>query len=419
MEVHKSDKESGVENWIVMMKSSVGNKQLVAACSAVPQCKGHGAAGGVPFFEITATKAQLKMVLKKYRRLVKMAEPGLPMSATPMLEAQQTDVPWGLKRIRSRELASQPSSDPGPANGAEGVNVYVLDTGVRVTHTEFGGRAIPGAQVGGFLGLFVEECNGDKSCAADKQSHGTHCAGTIGGESYGVAKGATIHAVKVLGDDGSGSTFGIVAAMNWVGKNALKPAVASMSLGGGKSDVLNDAVGSMVDAGVVVVTASGNENTDGCTKSPGGAPASINVGATDSSDVRAVFSNYGTCLDIFAPGVDVLSSIHTSDTSANAYSGTSMACPHVSGAAAMLLATNGDLTPLEVKLALVDAATPDVVSDDNGSPNLLLYSPVGGGASARRGGKKSKGGKGSALAEKAAKGGKGGKKSRANAKADC
>merc|ERR1719277_1922726 len=135
----------------------------------------------------------------------------------------------------------------------------------------------------------------------DRQGHGTHCAGTVGGKTFGVAKGVTLHAVKVLGDNGSGSTMGITNSMDWVGRKAIRPALASMSLGGGFSKALNDALDSIVEAGVIVVTASGNENPDACRKSPGSAPLSINVGATDPTDERASFSNYGTCLDIWAP----------------------------------------------------------------------------------------------------------------------
>lgn len=256
------------------------------------------------------------------------------------------------------------------------MNVYVMDTGIRTTHSDFTGRAKSAVAVGGFLGLGLTECNGDPTCALDKQGHGTHCAGTVGGASYGVAKAATLYAVKVLGDNGSGSTFGITNSMDWVATKSRRPAVASMSLGGGYSAALNTAVDKLVNAGVTVVTAAGNENTDSCSKSPASAGSNINVASSDPSDSRSSFSNYGTCVHIFAPGRDVLSAVHTSDTASASYSGTSMACPHVSGAAAILLQGSPSLTPAQVKEQLVAAATSDVVTDVKGTPNLMLFSPA-------------------------------------------
>jgi len=302
-------------------------------------------------------------------------EPNQPFEATPEMPASQsTEVPWGLRRVRARELSNMPRTDLGAADGGKGVHAYILDTGIRTTHQDFEDRAIPTLETR-FLGFSVRECNGDRGCALDRQGHGTHCAGTVGGKQFGVAKAVTLHAVKVLGDNGSGSTFGITNSMDWVGRKAIRPAIASMSLGGGFSQALNDALDSIVEAGIVVVTASGNENTDACRKSPGSAPLAINVGATNSNDARAVFSNYGSCVNIWAPGRDVLSAVATSDTDSKKYSGTSMACPHVSGAAALILSASPDLTTDQVKAALTDAATQDVVTDvKTGSPNLLLYS---------------------------------------------
>jgi len=369
----KAEKEAGVEHWIAMLRDGVSDDTIKAACAAHPECEVHGHAKGVPTLELRASEAELEKVLSAERDSIEFVEPVLPVRAIPDFFAQ-SEVPWGLRRVRARDLDSLPAGNPGRSNGGRGVNVYVMDTGIRTTHEEFGDRAIPAVAVGGFLGRRLVECNGDRSCALDKQGHGTHCAGTVGGASYGVARSATLYAVKVLGDNGSGSTFGITNAIDWVATKHNNPAVASMSLGGGSSSALNSAVTRLVNSGVTVVTAAGNENTDACSKSPGSAGANINVGATDPNDRRSSFSNYGQCLDIFAPGRDVLSSVHTSDSATASYSGTSMACPHVSGAVAILLESSPTLSPADVKARLVKAATAGVVSDAVGSPNLMLYS---------------------------------------------
>lgn len=367
--------ETDKEQWIVMMKEGVSQSQMDHACNMHPQCEFRAHSDGVPFLELRATESELTQFLEDEKDNVEMVEPNLPIEAIPEMPATQEDVPWGLRRIRARSLNSMPVSDPGPAGGGAGVNAYVLDTGVRTTHVEFEGRAIPTLQVD-VLGITAKECKADEiTCAGDGQGHGTHCAGTIGGKSFGVAKGVTIRAVKVLMDNGAGSAFSILRGMDWVGSKHQKPAVASMSLGGGWSPLLNIAANTMVNRGIIVVTASGNSNADGCGFSPGGADNVINVGATDPDDARSSFSNYGKCLDIFAPGRDVLSAVHTSDTDSKAYSGTSMACPHVSGAVAILLQDSPELTADEMKVLLTEASTRDVVTDaKDESPNLLLYS---------------------------------------------
>lgn len=371
----KQEKEAGVEHWLAMMREGVSDGTLEAACIAHSQCEMHGHSSGVQFLELKATEEELVKVLSAEKDTIEFVEPMMPMFATPEFKAQ-ADAPWGLRRVRARDLSSAPSGNPGPLNGGEGVNVYVMDTGIRVTHTQFEGRAIPGGQVGsGYFGRFSACDATDTSCAADRQGHGTHCAGTVGGKDYGVARAATLYAAKVLGDDGSGSTGGITGALDWVATNANKPAVASMSLGGGYSSALNRAINSLVNSGVTVVTAAGNENTDSCTKSPASAGLNINVGSTDPDDRRSYFSNYGKCLHIWAPGRDVLSSVHTSNDASASYSGTSMACPHVSGAAAIVLQSMPSLSPADVKARLTEVATPGVVTDaKTESPNLMLYS---------------------------------------------
>jgi subtilisin family serine protease len=273
----------------------------------------------------------------------------------------QTNPPsWGLDRIDQTELPLSKSYTYGSAGN---VTAYIIDTGVRLTHSEFGGRARSGWD-------FVD----NDADASDCQGHGTHVAGTVGGATYGVAKDVKLVAVRVLDCNGSGSYSQIIAGVDWVTKNAVKPAVANMSLGGAAGSALDDAVQRSIDAGVTYAVAGGNDGTDACTKSPARLPDAITVGATDSSDKQASFSNYGTCLDLYAPGVNILSSANSSNTATMSMSGTSMATPHVTGAAALYLAENPTATPAQVRDALVGEATEGVVKNANSkSPNKLLY----------------------------------------------
>jgi subtilisin family serine protease len=286
------------------------------------------------------------------------------------IDTTQTNPPsWGLDRI---DQASLPLSNSYTfdANGA-GVRAYVIDTGVRTTHTDLGGRATSGYD-------FVD----NDATANDCNGHGTHVAGTIGGNSYGVAKGVSIVAVRVLDCGGSGTYEGVVAGVDWVTANAVRPAVANMSLGGGKSTSLDNAVRNSISAGVVYALAAGNSNADACNSSPSGTVEALTVGATDINDNRASFSNWGSCVDVFAPGVNITSSWGTGDTATNTISGTSMATPHVAGAAARYLATNPSASPSAVANALLTNATLNkVVNPGANSPNRLLATMFIGGPS--------------------------------------
>ena len=278
----------------------------------------------------------------------------------------QTGPPWGLDRIDQRSLPL--SNSYTYATDGQGVHAYIIDTGIRSSHTEFSGRI--GAGYDAVDGGAPDDCNG----------HGTHVAGTVGGSTYGVAKRVTLHGVRVLDCNGSGTTSGVVAGINWVTTNYTntKPAVANMSLGGGASQTLDTALRNSVAAGVVHVVAAGNETADACNSSPAREPLAITVGATNSSDQRASFSNYGTCLDIFAPGVNILSSWYTGDSAAGSLSGTSMASPHVAGVVALHLASSPSASPADVAASLNNAATTGTVSDPgSGSPNRLLYNLLG------------------------------------------
>ncbi|MFF3344236.1 S8 family serine peptidase [Streptomyces sp. NPDC002779] len=283
------------------------------------------------------------------------------------ITATQPNPPsWGLDRVDQRNLPLN-SSYTYPDTAGQGVTAYVIDTGVRITHSDFGGRASYG----------YDAVDNDNT-AQDGHGHGTHVAGTVAGTAYGVAKKARVVGVRVLNNSGSGTTAQVVAGIDWVARNAVKPAVANMSLGGGADTAIDTAVRNAIASGVTFAVAAGNESTNASTRSPARVTEAITVGATTSSDARASYSNYGTVLDLFAPGSSITSAWSTSDTATNTISGTSMATPHVAGAAALHLAANPAATPAQVASALTTAATPNVVtSPGTGSPNRLLH--VGGG----------------------------------------
>ena len=276
------------------------------------------------------------------------------------LAATQTSASWGLDRIDQRKL---PLSGTNGYRSAAGVTAYVIDTGIRISQTDFAGRARSGWD-------FI----GNDSDATDCNGHGTHVAGTIGGTKYGVAKDVKLVAVRALDCTGSGSYSAIIAAIDWVTAHAVKPAVANMSVGGPNSTALNNAVTRSIAAGVTYAVAAGNENKNACNYSPAATPNAITVGATDQSDARAGFSNFGSCVDIFAPGVQITSDSYKSDTATQVMSGTSMAAPHVAGAAALVLGAYPGWSPAQVRDALVEQATANAVkSPGTGSPNKLLY----------------------------------------------
>ncbi|MFS0693935.1 S8 family peptidase [Streptomyces nitrosporeus] len=284
------------------------------------------------------------------------------------ISATQPSPPsWGLDRIDQAALPLN-QSYTYPDKAGEGVTAYVIDTGVRISHSDFGGRASNGY-----------DAIDDDNVAQDGNGHGTHVAGTVAGSSYGVAKKAKIVGVRVLNNSGSGTTEQVVAGIDWVAANAVKPAVANMSLGGGADSVLDAAVQGAIDAGITFAVAAGNESTNASTKSPARVAAAITVGSTTSTDARSSFSNYGSVVDIFAPGSSITSAWNTGDSATNTISGTSMASPHVAGAAALYLADHPGQTPAQVSAGLVAAATSGVVTNPGtGSPNKLLYVGTGG-----------------------------------------
>ena len=280
---------------------------------------------------------------------------------TVSISTTQTGATWGIDRIDQRAL---PLSGTYTYNAdGTGVTVYIIDTGINFTHTEYVGRASTG----------IDEVTAGGT-AADCNGHGSHVSGTVGGTTYGVAKQVKLVAVRVLDCSGSGSTSGVIAGIDWVTAHRVLPAAANMSLGGGYSASLNTAVENSIASGVVYAIAAGNSTADACKYSPASAPSAITVGATDITDTFAYFSNYGTCVDINGPGVDITSAWIGSNTATNTISGTSMATPHVAGAAALYLQANPSATPLQTRNALVNNATPNTITSIGpGTPNLLLY----------------------------------------------
>ena len=274
-------------------------------------------------------------------------------------DATQSNPPWGLDRIDQR---NRPLNAIYTFNWTgSGVRAYIIDTGIRTAHSQFGGRA---SNVFDAFGGNGQDCNG----------HGTHVAGTVGGSTFGVAKSVMLRGVRVLNCSGSGSNSGVIAGIDFVRTSGVQPAVANMSLGGAASSAVDTAVNNLHNAGVTVVVAAGNSNTNACNSSPARAPNAVTVGSTTTTDARSSFSNFGTCLDIFAPGSGILSAWWTSNTATATLSGTSMASPHVAGAAALYKQANPGASPATIRNALVNNATTNVVTNaGTGSPNRLLY----------------------------------------------
>nr|ABL74286.1 cuticle-degrading serine protease [Dactylella shizishanna] len=284
------------------------------------------------------------------------------------LNAEQTDSTWGLDRISHKDFSTPYTYAYDGATAGAGVTVYVIDTGIRITHDEF--KSSNGTSRASFGFNAFNDGN------TDGNGHGTHCAGTVAGKTYGVAKNAKVVAVKVLNASGSGTNSGVIGGMNYVAQqgtpNSVK--VASMSLGGSKSTAINNAVNSMYDANIAVVVAAGNESQDAANVSPASAAKAITVGAIDSANTIASFSNYGSILDVFAPGVNVLSSWTGSDTGTKTISGTSMACPHVAGLAAYYVSLSGLKTSAAVADKIVSSAiTGQVKGNIRSSPNKIAY----------------------------------------------
>jgi subtilisin family serine protease len=308
-------------------------------------------------FSIEMSEADAEALSEDFR--VKFVEEDGPVTAT----TTQNNPPWGLDRIDQRDLPLNAQYTYTPTGA--GVHVYIIDTGIRRTHTQFGGRAVIGF-----------DSIGDGQNTNDCHGHGTHVSGTVGGSTYGVAKGVTLHAVRVLDCSGNGTDATVIAGVDWVTANRITPAVANMSLGGGASTALDTSVQNSINAGVTYAVAAGNDyGVNACTLSPARVAAALTVGSTTSTDAKSDFSNIGSCLDLFAPGSSILSAWNTSDTATTTISGTSMATPHVAGVAALYLQNNTSASPATVANQIVTTATTNHLTGiGTGSPNRLLYS---------------------------------------------
>jgi len=354
-------------SYIVVLKPDAMSAQGISGAANTLAAK-HGGSVAATFTTLRGFSAKMSETAAK--RLA--ADPSVAYVQTDMImsiDGTQSPTPsYGLDRIDQRNLPLNNTYN-FPDLAANSVSISVIDTGVLTTHQDFGGRAAHGRDT-------VSEDND----ATDCHGHGTHVAGTTGGSSFGIAKNARIFAVRVLGCTGSGTTTDIVQGIDFVTNNQANtpgPDVSNMSLGGGANTALDNAVTNSVAAGVVHAIAAGNSNANACNFSPARAPNAITVGATTSTDARASFSNFGTCVDIFAPGNAITSAWFTSNTATNTISGTSMASPHVAGAAAVIRSQNPSFTPAQVRAAMVGNATSGVVGGaGTGSPNLLLF--VGG-----------------------------------------
>ncbi|PLX31846.1 MAG: peptidase S8, partial [Ignavibacteria bacterium] len=361
----KSDRAMDLtDRYIVVFKEGVGNPDVIV--DEVTRGNGtkvhyryrHALKG----FAATIPEAALEGISRN--PLVDYIEPdGVVTAGTT-----QTSPPsWGLDHIDQHNLPRDYSYTY--QTDGTGVTVYIIDSGIRWDHAEYFGRAVIGGKD------FID----NDDWAYDCHGHGTHVAGTVGGTTVGVAKGVSLYPIRVLACNGSGSYSAVIAGIDWVTANHTSPAVANMSLGGGYSTSLNTAVNNSVAAGVVYAVSAGNDNTNACTKSPASAASALTVGSSTSSDYRSSFSNYGSCVDIFAPGSSIYSSTMTSTTSYASWSGTSMASPHVAGVAALYLEANQTATPAQVEAAIKNGATSGVLNNiGTGSPNLLLYSQITG-----------------------------------------
>lgn len=357
------------EDWIMTFAPGTTDADISAFCKDSCQLVGHPDKGGSAWAAVKG-KAKVEQMLHSEQMShsssgsrVEFLEPDKMTYAIPLIESdvgKAASASWGLDEV----------GVPGRAFHGKGVHIYMMDTGIRTTHSDFGGRAIPGLDVSDGK---PKECNGNAECAKDTLGHGTHCAGTAASATYGVADQATIHAIKTLGPNGGANSWQF-SGVDWVVSSGLRPAVISASLGSSGIDLSwQGVIQSAINAGVVVVVAAGNSVDSACLYSPAWLPEAITVGATSAASERAWYSNFGPCVDIMAPGTDIVSTWVSSDTSDREFSGTSMACPHVSGASALILEEDPAATPAKVRKELQNRGGFGLVDDLRNSADIMLW----------------------------------------------
>ena len=354
------------DRYIVVLKDSAESRAVARDHARAHGARVHNVYGAaLEGYAATIPSGRLS-ALQRDRRVQYVEPDGIAYAA-----GTQTNATWGLDRLDQREL---PLDDAYTyANTGSGVTAWIIDTGIRFSHNEFDGRATSGYD-------FV---SGDSN-ASDCDGHGTHVAGTVGGETYGVAKQVQLKAVRVLDCNGSGYWSWVIDGIDYVTDNASGPAVANMSLGGGANSSVDQAVANSIASGVQYSIAAGNGNRggkqqDACGYSPARVEAAMTISATNSSDQKASWANYGNCVDFFAPGVSITSAIHTSNSAIDTWSGTSMAAPHAAGAAALYLESNPTATAQMVRDALFALTTKSIVTGSSTFDNHLLYTGADGG----------------------------------------
>jgi len=374
----KVNKEKTGGEYIVVFHNNVTAERRSSHIGARGNAVKHIYNIGDSFFGYHAVLSQRDLALVSSAVEVNFIEENQVVRAIQSC-SEQDGATWGIDRIAEKSIDLD-GVYPYPTSAGSNVDAYIIDTGILTTHQDFEGRAIIGKNF--VNGETDEDCNG----------HGTHVAGTVGGAVYGVAKNVNLIAVKVLGCTGSGTNAGVIGGIDWVAaqaSNSKNPSLANMSLGGGKSTALNNAVAAAVRAGVTMVVAAGNDNADACNYSPASELTAITVGATEngnsggkSVDVRSVFSNYGTCVTILAPGTLITSAwIGSSNKAIKTISGTSMASPHVAGVVAVYLSKHPEASPQAVKNHLTSTAGEDEIDMEcsggscSKTPNLFVYSP--------------------------------------------